>query len=350
METNFKNKFISLVSLFLLGCILFWSYSAFARRVGNAPIIFGDYQVLQEIVANIAESPEKSLLIFDLDKTLTDLSNKVPQDVIRDILFLMERGINAMIVSGSNVKTIREKILDEMFSMAKDRGVFRRLTIYPNIATEKLIYNGNKKDFVFDSRYIENKFSVIQRHAIEEVLNVLVEKYNQRYKQEHRDVKLTIRIEDGFACIVGNDVEVEKHKDIPDFDVLIEKIEDSLKGLGLVVRGSGRFAIDVTEQNVNKGLAVLDILEAYQYVLSFGDSIVNKAGDWFLYQPKDDVTIPFVYVGYRDGLYDINGRDNVFFATEDYGPQGVTKIIQILVNYLRDSTANLSSDEVRGNF
>lgn len=320
----FKLIIFGLIWFLLLNSTLTYHHISLARSVRGTFLSFGNFQDFVKNIENIYNNPEKSLLIFDLDKTLTNSNKSIPPEIIDHILLIMDKGITVAIVSGSNFDSIKQKILDSIVNKAK-KDILDKLIIYPNIATERFIFSVYEGKFAVDEKYQIYSFSDRQ-------LNKIIEEF-ERIKKKYPGINWATRIEKGFACIIEED-----HNDVHNFDDIVKEIKINLGKYELEIIGSGRFAIDVTLQNVTKSIAVLDLLggedgKNYTYILSFGDSIANKSGDWFLYKPKDDVTIPFFYVGYPRGLDSVQEvlEPHNFFATQEYGNRGVFKILKLII-------------------
>ena len=305
---------------------------------------FENIKNMENILENISKNPENSLLIFDLDKTLTQRTeknkeDKVPSQIIDNILFFLKKNITVAIISGSNKDSIDKKILTELSEKAKAEygNILDNLIIYANIATEKIKFDSQTQEFKKEEDYGKSlQFDTKQKEGIETIFKQIKKTYNK--------INWFSRIEKGFACIIEKD-----KKPIKKIDDIVNEIKENLDKLGFKnefeIKISGKFAIDITKKNITKANGVLDLKKSFDLKesgnfektlkLAFGDSVVNYSGDWYLYKPTSNLTIPFVYVGYRIDdrqiLVEIKDKTN-FFVTDKYGPNAILDILNILKN------------------
>lgn len=94
------------------------------------------------------------ILITDLDLTLTDIGNILPDEIIMQLVILLYLDKKIAIVTGRNIKSLKEKLsplfelIERTFNEKEANRIFSNLLLFTNHGARYYRFDRNKKDFI----------------------------------------------------------------------------------------------------------------------------------------------------------------------------------------------------------
>jgi len=237
----------------------------------------------------------KKLIIFDLDGTLAESKQKVSEEMLINIIYLLEK-YQVAVISGAKMQQFNEQFLNNLIKLTVNLHIIKNLHILPICGAEYFRFDGENWQNIY-----KEHFSNEEKDKIIYILNRHTKKYqfcgidNQIEdrggqitwsalgQRAHPSVKKLWDPKMEKRIILKNDIS----KDLPDFEVRI----------------GGSTSIDITKKGIDKSFGLIKLMDILKFnksdCLFFGDALCDGGNDY----PVKNMGIECVeVVNYKDTI------------------------------------------------
>lgn len=231
------------------------------------------------------EIRQKKVIIFDLDKTLSESKSPIDSDMAGILSSLLEK-YKISVISGGKLEQLTKGVVNHL-KISKD--FFPNLYLQPTSGAALYVWSNDKWDEVYSKEIPEVEREKIKKALEESIIDsgVLIpeEVYGERI--EDRGSQVTFSAFGQKAPIeVKRDWDVNKKKREKIQEVLKSKIPEYEASIG------GSSSIDITKKGLNKGYGVMRLSEELstpiKEMLFIGDRLEPGGNDYSVVQTGID--------------------------------------------------------------
>ena len=226
----------------------------------------------------------KTLIVFDLDGTLTETKSSIAQDMGRLLVRLLEKK-SAAIIGGGRYKQFRIQFLKQ-FRAPKE--LLKRLYLFPTTATSFYRYQGGWKNVYFHE--LSGKDRAAVKYAFREVLKEIhyvppPKLYGKVIEDRRTQVSFSMLGQDVVAMLGARGVRLKKEWKRKNTPVKMKIARLMAKRLPhLEVHAAGYTTIDVTRRGIDKAYGIHQIRKKLHVpiknMLFVGDAIYPGGNDY----------------------------------------------------------------------
>lgn len=250
----------------------------------------------------------KTLILFDVDGTLTIPRNKINDDMVESLKKLYEKNnIEIGFVGGSDLKKQIEQIGEENMYLFKWKFTENGLKSYEKISDneDKLIHSKNFIDQMGETEY-------------QRLINVILKKLSEINLPKKRGNFIELRTGMINISPIGRSCSQEERDEYEKYDLLhnirqnlIENIKYELGVLSNNITFSigGQISIDIFPRGWDKTYCLQFVQYKYDKIYFFGDKTKKGGNDYEIY--NDSRVSGYNVETYKDT---INYLDKLFFT------------------------------------
>lgn len=238
----------------------------------------------------------KKLLIFDLDQTLAESKQKVPEEMLINMVYLLEK-YKVAVISGAKFDQFNQQFLNNLIKVTVNLHLIKNLHILPICGAEYFNFNGNDWQNVY-----KEHFSDLEKDKILYVLN--------RHTKKYQFCGINNQIEDRGGQITWSALGQTAHPSVKKLwdpqSVKRNKLrEEIIKDLPeFEVRIGGSTSIDITKKGIDKSFGLTKLISILQIdktdCLFFGDALHEGGNDF----PVKQMGIECIeVVNYKDTIF-----------------------------------------------
>lgn len=217
----------------------------------------------------------KTLILFDVDGTLTESRKVIKQNMVDTLKKLKTfDNLEIGIVGGSNLKKQKEQLTEKHLKLFKyvfsENGLvaFKNDKLFHKMSIVKHVGDENLKRLINTSlRYMSTLDIPVKRGTFVEFRNGMVN-----------------------LCPVGRSCTQEERDEFFEFDnqnkvreKMVEYLSEELKDLGLSFSIGGQISIDVFPKGWDKTYCLQFVSEDYDKILFFGDRTMKGGNDYEIF-------------------------------------------------------------------
>ena len=219
---------------------------------------------------------KKTLVLFDVDGTLTK-SNKVIKQKTIDILLKLRKKVDLGIISSSNIEKQKEQLLEKNFSLFK------------YIFSENGLVGFKNGDLINKTSIInelgEEKIKILINKALEYMSKLDIPKKRGTFV-EFRNGMINL-------CPVGRSCSLSERLEFFEYDNkhnirvnMVKHLSEELKDLNLSFSIGGQISIDVFPKGWDKTYCLQFVKDEYSRILFFGDRTNKGGNDYEIYNSE----------------------------------------------------------------